>query len=266
MKNMFKFLLIIGLFGIFSTNARQIIYDYNERIVNGYNIDIKDAPYQIGIFNGYSFICGGTIISIKYIITAGHCLADIVNNNNLIIQAGSSELKIGGSFHIAINVIIHEMYNESTMEHDIALIEIYPLLSLDKFRQPIGLLKNSEILKIGDIALITGWGDTIENGELSLNLQAVRVPIISRELCQQQYNNNYEDIENIIFMSQICAGYPEGGKDSCHGDSGGPMVVHGQLTGIVSYGIGCARAALPGVYTHVAYYIDWIEKNTNLKF
>ena len=68
----------------------------------------------------------------------------------------------------------------------------------------------------------------------------------------------------------FCAGNEKGGIDSCQGDSGGPLVVphtniYGkkiyELAGIVSWGIGCARAGLPGVYTQVSNYIDWIEVN-----
>lgn len=62
----------------------------------------------------------------------------------------------------------------------------------------------------------------------------------------------------------ICAGEPLGGKDSCQGDSGGPYTVNGQVAGIVSYGLGCARPKVPGVYTNVAYFRNWIAKNANV--
>ena len=64
----------------------------------------------------------------------------------------------------------------------------------------------------------------------------------------------------------ICAGYKQGGKDACQGDSGGPFICEGQnkeaiLTGIVSWGIGCARANNYGVYARVTKILDWIKSN-----
>lgn len=62
----------------------------------------------------------------------------------------------------------------------------------------------------------------------------------------------------------ICAGFPTGGKDSCEGDSGGPLMMqrsdgHWKLIGTVSHGIRCAEPNLPGVYMKTAAYINWIN-------
>ena len=97
------------------------------------------------------------------------------------------------------------------------------------------------------------------------------MPIISDAECEADYYPVWYDTD----PSMICAGVPEGGIDACQGDSGGPLMVKHStgryvLTGIVSWGIGCAKPNLPGIYTRTSNYIDWItstmDSNNDKRF
>lgn len=112
---------------------------------------------------------------------------------------------------------------------------------------------------VGENATVSGWGVMTEGeGTISNVLNAVEVPIVSYEECKEAYGQR-------VNRDHVCAGLKQGGKDSCQGDSGGPLVrrrgSQSELVGIVSFGYGCAQAGSPGVYTKVANYIDWIERN-----
>ena len=101
-------------------------------------------------------------------------------------------------------------------------------------------------------------------GPLPSVLQVVKLPIMSNEKCRQMYAK--AGFQKRVPSTAVCAGFAEGGKDSCEGDSGGPLMAwsdqHNAWTvvGIVSNGIKCAEPNLPGVYTRVSEYIDWINK------
>lgn len=106
-----------------------------------------------------------------------------------------------------------------------------------------------------------------EKGRLTNILQQVQLPIISNTDCKQKFSS-LDRFVNITYPDDVlCAGFTEGGKDSCQGDSGGPLMVpeftNGKFPyfqiGINSYGYGCARPNIPGVYTNVRNYIQWID-------
>ena len=115
---------------------------------------------------------------------------------------------------------------------------------------------------------------------MSDELRQVEVPILSNTLCERFFRES-GDVQYIprIFL---CAGYMDGGHDTCEGDSGGPLVVRDEdgswsLAGLTSWGIGCGERCVasnilnkfrfkyfsnsPGVYTRVSEFRHWISKN-----
>jgi secreted trypsin-like serine protease len=97
-----------------------------------------------------------------------------------------------------------------------------------------------------------------DGGQSSTTLLQVALPIVSQTQCRQVYRG--------LTDNMLCAGYSQGGKDACQGDSGGPFMCYvkgrWQLTGIVSYGHGCAKPGVPGVYARVNRYLSWIQSMT----
>ena len=110
---------------------------------------------------------------------------------------------------------------------------------------------------------VLGWGTMREGGRPAKELRWVEVPYVSHEECKRAMRPHK------IYESMTCAGYiRQGGKDACQGDSGGGLLHQGSgdqgawtQEGIVSAGIGCARRGVPGLYTRVTSYLDWIQEH-----
>ncbi|KAH0624959.1 hypothetical protein JD844_032912 [Phrynosoma platyrhinos] len=103
--------------------------------------------------------------------------------------------------------------------------------------------------------------DETNCGQLAKTLQEAKVKIINQSVCSKLY-------DDLITSRMLCAGNLSGGIDACQGDSGGPLACFGRgnrwyLTGIVSWGEGCARRNRPGVYTKITALYDWIRQYAN---
>ena len=113
-------------------------------------------------------------------------------------------------------------------------------------------------LKVANPLTVAGWGVTQEGGsELAPTLQEVSLPLATLETCRSALGPGVTD-------NMLCAGGLQG-QDACQGDSGGPLMgleplqQRLYLAGVVSWGVGCAREGLYGVYTKVSQYTDWIQ-------
>ncbi|KAF6125331.1 hypothetical protein HJG60_009833 [Phyllostomus discolor] len=147
--------------------------------------------------------------------------------------------------------------------YDIAMLRLSSAVTYNKYIQPICVLASSIDFQNRSDCWVTGWGDIQEDQELPSPyiLQEVQVGIINTTMCNYLFSQS--PFRYNIWGDMVCAGDPQGGKDSCFGDSGGPLACERKglwyQVGIVSWGVGCGRPNRPGVYTNVSLHFEWMR-------
>ncbi|KAL4707784.1 hypothetical protein ACJJTC_001730, partial [Scirpophaga incertulas] len=219
-------------------------------IIGGEAASLGEFPHMVALGfdqgDGYSFDCGGALISTTFVVTAAHCVVNLAR-----IQPRSQ------------NLLCILDYVRSTKYHDLALLRLEkPVITSSILNAACLYTRDSD----PNVSLIiTGWGRTNVTKSLkSNNLLKTTVSPMARDDCNPFYSG-WRKLPSGITQGQLCAGDPQGGHDACQGDSGGPLQVmfenasHYELVGVTSFGEGCGTTK-PGVYTRIAHYIDWIER------
>uniref|UniRef100_A0A8C1Y5L9 Transmembrane serine protease 3a n=1 Tax=Cyprinus carpio TaxID=7962 RepID=A0A8C1Y5L9_CYPCA len=227
---------------------------FSARIVGG-NLSVEGQfPWQVSLHFQNEHLCGGSIISSRWILTAAHC----VYGHMEIIIICCFPCRFAYPSLAVEKIIYHSRYRPKGLDHDIALMKLVEPLSFNGFVEPICLPNFGEEFEDGKMCWISGWGATDDGGEGSVSLHSARVPLISTKACSQP-----EVYQGYISPGMICAGYLDGGTDSCQGDSGGPLACEDSFTwklvGATSWGQGCAEKNKPGVYTRITQSLSWIH-------
>ena len=215
--------------------------------------------------NTYQTICSGAIINKWQFLTAAHCVFK-KDMNKWRIVSGTSKVKNTANYKEVLHVKIHRKYDHEEYHDDIAIVTVKIPFDFDHEEnvEAVRLENETHVPNAGDKCWIAGWGAIDNSMTYPDHLMTVQVPIWSYRKCYKTFENFANGkFKGRVFSGNICAGAP--GKDSCQGDSGGPLICHqnGQkvLIGLVSWGWICGHDQLPGVYTHILHYKDWIIKN-----
>ena len=220
------------------------------RIVGGNQAELGEYPY----FTQWRGGCAASLIHEDILLSAAHC-----NQNSWTqVIVGAYEYGVAGNGAVARTIVkrtVHPNYNANAYANDYLILKLNsPVTTI----QPVKLNRINTSPVNGEDVVVIGLGRLVEDGMSPQYLQEVTVQTVGQITCNKEYGGK------IVEASMVCAAVVGGGKDSCQGDSGGPLVriVDGEhiQDGIVSWGDGCARPSLSGIYSRVSGEIAWIEQ------
>ena len=232
-------------------------------IVGGTPAPAGSYPWQVALVDAHDGVsaagqfCGGTLISPTKVVTAAHCTY-FPDAEDIDVVAGATDLRVGGQRVSVTSISSHPKatgnpylfplrYDVSVMTLSAPIAAAVPLMLVEPSPS-----EDDTLWGPGKLLTIIGWGGSVV-------LREARVPRISDAGClASDYGTAFRPDD------MVCAGYPQGGIDTCQGDSGGGLLAptaalpsptnpdDWRLVGVTSFGVGCALAGKPGVYARLA--------------
>ncbi|XP_063055705.1 trypsin-like [Engraulis encrasicolus] len=222
------------------------------RIIGGYECSPNSKPYMASLNYGYHF-CGGVLINEQWVMSVAHCWHNPYAMQ--VILGEHDQRKFEGTEQLmkTEHISWHPSYDYQTLDYDIMLIKLFHPVKLTDAVKPIPLPTGCPYG--GVQCSVAGWGKMEPDGDYypAERLQCLDVPVLDDEQCENAY-------PGMISRRMMCAGFLDGGKDACNGDSGSPLECFGEVHGLVSWGQGCAQPGYPGVYVKVCELLPWITE------
>eukprot|EP00667_Euglena_gracilis_P010389 EG_transcript_10585 len=279
------FSLFLSFFFLFWEPASGL----DSRIING--VQVTSCPYQAKVLikiGSSTALCGGSILSASYVLTAAHCCQEINNYNQAVsdtftVTVGTLQLNSGGASRTADKMYIHPDWDSTDdgfdRGNDLCILHLSAPVTLSSTIAAIPIASANPAP--GSTVRVTGWGSTLayaygssQNSQISSVLQEASLTVLSPSTVNAwlsssstQYScSANQDMAAMINFDKIIATGNAAPTvyDSCQGDSGGPLaVLNGDgsysLVGAVSYGYGCGQPKVPAFSTSVVANAAWVQ-------
>uniref|UniRef100_A0A4W4G4Z5 Mannan-binding lectin serine peptidase 1 n=1 Tax=Electrophorus electricus TaxID=8005 RepID=A0A4W4G4Z5_ELEEL len=236
----------------------------------------------------------GALLSPTWVLTAAHVLSSPRRDPSIVPVAPEHVRATVGLTNVrnslpstsrqAEHLILHPHFDPRNYDNDIALVRLQQEVVLGDLVRPVclpapPLPAQALVPTPGALGVVAGWGIsaadasgsglTSDPGVVSEVLQYVKLPVVAQEECEASYASR--SLNYNITANMFCAGFYEGGRDTCLGDSGGAFVMEDPRSGRwVAHGLvswagpeECGSERVYGVYTRVANYVHWLHAEMN---
>lgn len=241
-------------------------------VVGGNDAERSEFPHMALLGYGFDedsaqWICAGSLVSENFILTAGHCISSPSLGQVKYVALGilkrTDPSDLWQKYHVK-RIIAHPGYKPPSKYNDIALLETQTRVTFSEGVRPACL--HFEEVANDNKAVATGWGALGRRRELADTLQSVYLEEFPEEECTKLYPQHRLLRRGFDYSTQMCYGHHGEVRDTCEGDSGGPLqnryhISSCQYTviGITSTGRQCGILGSTGLYTRVYTYLHWIE-------
>ncbi|CAD7685908.1 unnamed protein product [Nyctereutes procyonoides] len=225
------------------------------RILGGREAASHARPYMASVQVDGKHVCGGFLVSERWVLSAAHCLEDVADGKvRVLLGAHSlSQPEPSKRWYDVQRAVPHPDSRRDTIEHDLLLLQLSEDAELGPAVQPLRWQREDRDVAAGTLCDVAGWGVVSHTGRRPDRLQHLLLPVLDRATCNLR---TYHD--GTITERMMCA--ESNRRDSCKGDSGGPLVCGGVAEAVVTSGSRvCGNRKKPGIYTRVASYAAWID-------